>query len=281
MLVPPAHWSSRRLGETLILTSPGGGTVAYDERVRPIDSIVELVKAAPPPAGFVPVRAGPIQELVTREGEYGALMYVEGRVHDSPAELAFGFVVLDDFYSRTLGVVKDPDQFQSFRAAFVELIVGDAHMLGRVRRRRFRYTPPASWTERRSLFVSRWLAPAPSLDPRTIVVGPALPKAAGLREVILAGLFEGADPAEVLRGPSIPVSTAHGLSGERWQLGFGAVETDVVLLEDDCFLYPVRLDTRIDGPAGGEVLHDLVESIRPIPQPAEQSMATPFGHWTE
>jgi hypothetical protein len=283
VIVPPASWSARRDGETVIFTAPGAApanVILYDERLRPLDSVVELIKAAPPPAGFVPVRVGPIQEVVTREGEYGALVFIEGRMHDSFADLAFGFVILDDFYSRVRGIAIAPAIQPQFRSTIAELVIGDAHILGRARRRRFRYEPPAGWTEQRSLFESRWLAPDYPRDPRTIVVGPALPKVSGLADAILTGVLAGADPAQVLRGPYRPLLISDQLHGKQWQLRSRNVDTDVVILEDDSFVYCVRLDTSAPS-ANDEILDALVMSIRPIPPAATPSSSNPFAHWMD
>ena len=284
MITPPQGWTVERAGETVILTAPGAaaaGVIHYDERLRPIAGVLDLIKAAPPPEGFAPERAPPIQRIVTCEGEYGALLHVEGRMYDRPAEIALGFVLLDDFYARVRGVVVDPDRFDAFRAAVADLLSGDAHLLGRVRRRRVQFTPPPGWSEHRGLFESRLRPPDAPADPRAIVVGPALPKVPGLGEAILAGVLAGADPADALRGPYVPVATAHGLHGKRWPLRSAASRTDVVILEDASFVYCVRLDAGVAAPASEDVLHAVVESILPIPRTAEAPPTALFGHWFE
>ena len=85
MIIAPPDWARHWRGETLVLVAPEGeraGTVLYNERVRPVASVLDLIKTAPPPNGFAPAAMGPIREIVTREGEYGARLDIEGRVDD-------------------------------------------------------------------------------------------------------------------------------------------------------------------------------------------------------
>jgi hypothetical protein len=275
VIVASPDWTRRWRGETLVITAPEG-IVIYDERVRPVGSVLELIKAAPPPNGFAPATIGPIREIVTREGEYGARVDVEGRLEDKPATLCFGFVVFEDFYSRTLGLALDSSS--SFRTAFDDLVLGDTHILGAARRRRFRYDPPAGWREARRLFESTWLDPHST---RSLHVGPAIPKAHGLADAILASVLAGGDPAEHIRAPSSPLITAHGLTGWRWRLQFPDRDSDVVILEDDRFTHCARLDAHDAASFADDVLATLVNSIRPIPRTTEAKSTAPFMHWAD
>ena len=277
MIIAPSTWTRQWRGETLVVTAPeGAGIVMYDERVRPVASVIDLIKATPPPLGFAPATIGPIREIVTREGEFGARVDVEGRLDGAPATLCFGFVVFEDFYARTLGLVAD--RVASFRTTFDQLVLGDTHILGASRRRRFRYDPPQGWREARRLFESTWFDPEST---RSLHVGPALPKTHGLPDAILAGALAGGDPAERVRAPSLPLITARGLSGMRWRLRFADRDSDVVILEDDRFTYCARLDVRDASIAAADVLATLVDSIRPIPRMAEPSTTTAFMHWAD
>jgi hypothetical protein len=282
VLVAPPGWTAQRSSESLILLPPQGGdadAIRYDERLRPIASVIDLIKTAVPPPGFEPLRADPIQEVVTYEGEYGALVFIEGRMHGATADIAIGFVLLDDYYARIFGIAIDPVLLQRLRAIVAELVVHDTHVLGRLRRRRVRYTPPAGWTAQQALFEARW-RPAAADDPRSILVGPALPKQQGLTNAILAEALAGAKPEDVLRGPYVPLATAHGLHGRRWLLRANGIDSDVVILEDDSFVYCARLDTKTGAPAQHDVLGPLVDSIQPIPLP-RPSPTTPFANWAE
>ena len=90
MVVAPRHWLAQRRGNTLTFTAPSGeraGFIAYDERLRPLGSAIELVKADPPPSNFVPHRASPIEDVVTREGEYGAVVFRPKQVEQSQPDM--------------------------------------------------------------------------------------------------------------------------------------------------------------------------------------------------
>jgi hypothetical protein len=277
LIVAPSDWTRQWRGETLVITAPqGAGIVVYDERVRPVGSVLDLIKAAPPPNGFAPATIGPIREIVTHEGEYGARVDVEGRLEDKPATLCFGFVVFEDFYSRTLGLITEPAS--SFRTTFDELVRGDTHILGASRRRRFRYDPPAGWREARRLFESTWFDPRST---RSLHVGPAIPNARGLADTILAGVLGGGDPAERIRAPGSSLFTTHGLTGMWWRLRFADRDSDIVILEDDRFTYCARLDVRDAATAADDVLATVVDSIRPIPRTSEATSTAPFMHWAD
>jgi hypothetical protein len=281
VVVRPAHWSSQRVGDTLILAPPSGGAggvIRYDERVRPIASVIDLIKAAPPPPGFEPLHADPIQEVVTHEGEFGVLAFIEGRINGAPAALALGFVLLDDYYARVYGIATDAELLVRLRAIVADLVVHDTHVLGRLRRRRVRYDPPSGWTPQQGLFEARW-RPAAADDIRSIVVGPALPKQHGLAEAILAEALAGANPVDVVRAPYVPLETAHGLYGKRWLLHANGIDNDIVILEDDSFVYCARLDTSAGEPAKPDVLGPLVDSIQRIPKPSNAEPSTLFAYW--
>ncbi len=283
MVIAPPGWSSQRSGDSRIFLPPQGGdagAIRYDDRLRPLASGVELSKAAPPPPGFEPLRADAIQEVVTREGEFGVLAFIEGRMNGAPADLALGFVLLDDYYARVYGIATAPELLPRLRAIVAELVVHDTHALGYLRRRRYRYRPPAGWTVEQGLFEARW-RPASAEDPRAILVGPALPKTPGLADAILADALGGASPADVLRGPYVALQTPNGLHGRRWPLRANGIDSDVAILEDDAFVYTVRLDAKSGVPREPDVLAPLLDSIQPIPKPAPEPAGTPFANWAE
>jgi hypothetical protein len=267
----------------LIFAPPNGGAggvIRYDERLRPIASVIDLIKAAPPPPGFEPLHAEPIQELVTHEGEFGALVFIEGRLNGARANLALGFVLLDDYYARIYGIATDAELLVRLRAIVSELVVHDTHVLGRLRRRRVRYAPPAGWMPQQSLFEARW-RPAAADDLRSILVGPALPKQMGLADAILAEALAGANPIDVVRAPYVPLETAHGLQGKRWLLRANGIDNDIVILEDDSFVYCARLDTKTGEPPKLDVLAPLVDSIERIPRPSNDLPSTLFAYWSD
>ncbi|MGE5186492.1 MAG: hypothetical protein ACM31C_30760 [Acidobacteriota bacterium] len=246
MITPPPGWTIERTRDGLLIAPPGQGERAilrYRERLRPVRPALELVAAAPRPADFVATQTTAPKRLVTIEGEHAALVTIEGTHAGAPAVLAYGYVFLDDHYAALEGVV--PPELV---ATVEQLVVGDVHLLGRVRRRKFMYAAPPGWTVEGDAFEARWAPPDGSAR---ILVNPALPRTPGLVAQIVDKLAAGAvAPSRIV--------TRSGLEGEHYQLA----DTDLYFLADADFLYSVRGDRARDAAAA------LVDSIEPVPRPA-------------
>jgi hypothetical protein len=121
-----------------------------------------------------------------------------------------------------------------------ELVLSDAHMLG-IRRRAFRYAPPRGWSRTACAFETHHVAPDRAA---AIVVQHAWPMHS---PVVLDG---------------DPVTTSSGLTGSSLRIG----ERTIVLLHDDRYVYPIRLDGADRAP-----LLELVDSVQPIPYPRRAS----------
>ena len=101
-------WATEALPHGILMTHPGGkqvATIAYRERARPllpVGPLLHNVLARTP--RWVTERVGPVERLVTHDGEHGALVTVTGTQDGAPAHRDFGFVFGDDFFSSVGGL---------------------------------------------------------------------------------------------------------------------------------------------------------------------------------
>ena len=291
MIQPPNGWRCSHVRDSVLLTHPRGLEVAgvrYDERLRPIARVSDLVDSEAAPLGFVRARTSPIERLVTDEGEHAARVTLEGTLDDAPAELSFGFVFLDDFYSRLRAITFESAAFPEVRATVTALVRHDMHLVGRVRRRRYFYAVPPGWHGSGGLFEARWHPPDYPTNPATLLVSPAVPHVPGFGESVLSSIVGGTGEAvtQALVRPTLRVHTSAGLVGERWHLQVGDRHVYLVILQDDAFHYTVRLDARPHDVAAEQVFVTLVESIEPVPRSQEgraleTAVASATLFWTE
>jgi hypothetical protein len=285
----PPGWRAIRNREGLHLvptTAPAFAEIRYRLR-HPIEPIEVLMARKLTPPGFVVDAITPPDPLVTDEGEYAALIVVTGRLDGKRVQRDIGMVYGDDYYALLLGVAFDEARFAELTALVRTLIIGDQQMLGAQRRRRFRHVAPAGWHEQRWDFESTW-TPAGRSDV-SITTLPALPSQGASRRAVQQ-LVEQSLHAEMIvtgaSGPE-PASSRHGLAGQRWRLE-GLLDDvpcvrDVVILQDDRFIYGARLERRDTSETLGRAeLDDVVASIEPIPRPRPmRGDLNGLKHWIE
>lgn len=290
-------WSMVARNGGYTLTPPEGptcGAIRYEERLRPVLPIAALLAAAQArDPRFRVTRQRPPELLTTQEGEYAALVLLEGRLDGlaTPVQRAIGYVFGDDFYARTAGLALRADQFARFEDQVRKLVLADTHYLG-VRRRRFLFSPPPGYFGvERSLLHAYYYATDYPHDPAVICVYPAIPlamwQAADLPRHVrpIHGLS-----VESSAGP-FPRKTA-ALAGEAWELrGKGddrqATVRTLVVLHDDRYAYPLSLDVMPAHAASPEHMvrfNAVVESVQRIPgsrggpeQPVGRGV---LNHWT-
>jgi hypothetical protein len=290
MIAIAAGWTAQRRDDGLVLTRPGGATFRYTERLAPLASPRELVRAAGCPRGFVPRAFGATERLVTDEGEYGALVRVSGQVAGDDVELSFGFVFLDDHYAQLVGMATAaamaPDELHETTR---RLTSGDTHILGAVRRRRFLYQAPAGWRSRDGLFDTTWHHPGYPRHAVWMHVNPAVPDQPRLEERTIEKIL-GSDLSAAFSAPApMPVLNRHRLGGRVWHLPAAATKDrlhqQLAVLRDGTWLYLVRLFTA--EPASAEdtaTFAALVDSIEPLPRrnAASHAAACAAGsHWAD
>lgn len=258
MITPPPGWTVERTDEGILLAPPEGperALLRYIERRRPIARAIDLAQAGPVPSGFILGDTSAPKRLVTAEGEHGALVTRTGTLNGHAYVLAYAYVFLDDYYSSLEGMC-----VPELVATVEDMILGDVHLLGRVRRRRFNYAPPPGWRASADLFETKWQAPG---DTATIYVNPALPLVPGLVRGILDRFYASHVTPERF-------TTKHGLPGEHYAVG----DMHLFFLTDQDFLYSVRADH--DAHEG----RALVESIEPVPR-AQRASGEGLHFWAD
>jgi hypothetical protein len=287
-------WTTVLSGAGVILHPDGDERAArmqYEERVRPLAAarvVVDRVVARAP--RFIEIERRPAEQLVTREGEFAALVTVAGSVDGQPVQRDIGMVFGDDFHSLLSSVVVVPERFAEVTVAARALVVGDSHALG-VRRRRYLYTPPRGWQGLPRGLTTEWSPPEFPADRALLHVFPAEP-GAGAAELVdqLLGDDEAAGfVREQVLGPS-EIRALHGLSGRHWRLvGRSGPRPrairEVVVLRDTRYVYALRLETtnerRVDEHAA--TFASVAASVQPLPAPAapdERGVSQVVNHWT-
>ncbi|MCA9678536.1 MAG: hypothetical protein H6708_25920 [Kofleriaceae bacterium] len=272
MIPIPAGWARIAAPRGFQLVPPGppgSGSIQYIERLRPIASTADLVAGIGAPAGFVDAAATEVEHGVTDEGELTELHRRRGAIDGADVELHAGFVLLDDHYAQLTSVSVGAERHGALRAVVRTLLRRDAHLLGRVRRRRYRFAPPSGWRITAEAF-SAHLAPPDERDPARLHVAAALPRHPELAESTLELLCGGPRQRAAATITTTPCHTTVGLAGTRHTLDSGARRTHLVFLFDAQFAYGVRLAGGVDD-AHLPALHALLESIEPIAMPGAPS----------
>jgi len=114
MIPRPAGWSWEARGE-LVLAAPADGKsvgyVTYVERRRPLARVSAVVAELERDFRFRMTRVGVPERLVTAEGEYGAVVTVDGLLLEAPVQHTLGFVFMDDSFSVIDGLALHPGHF--------------------------------------------------------------------------------------------------------------------------------------------------------------------------
>ncbi|MCE9572192.1 MAG: hypothetical protein K8W52_03465 [Deltaproteobacteria bacterium] len=286
MIAPPEGWHARVHDDGLVLTAaegPAAGVMYYAERVRPLATVRDVIAAYPAPPGFVLAHREPIERLLTDEGEHAAMVALVGTIDGAPVERVFGFVFGDDYYARLVAVTASPAHFAAVRATVRALVRADYHVLGK-RRRRYAYATPAGFQPVAGWFDTTWYPLDYPARATSIVVAAALPQQRGLRDALVAAA-EQRRPSASGALPE-PLGTPQRLAGRLYTLApHEGLRTWLALLEDDAYIYPVRLDTRAtETQPELEAFAAVIASIEPVPQPRATIDTTAFGdavgHWT-
>jgi len=284
MIAPPPGWAVTRRADCLILLPPDGsfGSIEYREIVRPVLDVTALVdnELARDP-GFVADAVGAPVSLVTHEGEFAALVTASGHVGGRSAQRDLGFLLTDDYYACTNGLALVSDRFAELTRTVRALVETDSHMLG-ARRRRFRYLPPPGWQRSPFGLATHWYSPEPSRAGAVITVWPASPIAGGATGMVESLVEQaGSSPQFAVQdrwGP-YPVTARSGLHGSGWDIvgsppGGQVRRRTIVVLEDDRYVYPARLEVILKGPSyeACGAFFALIASAQPIPRGRDEAV---------
>jgi hypothetical protein len=274
MIDVPRGWSQELRESGLVLLPPGGwevGGLRYAERVRPIASFAEIVRGLPVPAAWIAGEHGPVERLVTGEGEHAAMQRIDGTFAGLPLRRFVGIVLGDDFYSLLVGQSRDPARHEELEALFRHTLFGDRLALG-VRRRRFDYRAPAGWQGLAADHLhAQFLPPGAPRDPSRLTVFPAFPQAPRLAADLVQTSF-----GQVPVAGKQPM-LAGGLAGHRFvaHAGFGLLD-ELVVLEDATHVYALGFRGLAEHRA---VFEEVVASVRPLPGRHAAPAKASFDHW--
>ena len=279
-------WQRRCSADATLLIHPAGafaGAVHYQERVRPLQRMPELIARALSLRPMLVVdRIEPSARLVTMEGEYAGHAVIRGHIDGQPAECHVAAVFAEDFQSLLQGVVTQPALFAEFADAVRSLVVLDSHGLG-LRRRRFLYAVPAGWQGLRRSFSAEWLPAGFPRDATSITVFPANPLSVPGSELLQHMLNEerqqGADiTVEPLPLPS--VASLFSIVHQRLIIkrpDRGPVYRQWAALSDSQYSYVAQLESlQPEGLARhSDAFLTLLRTIEPLPRPASPPVAGP------
>lgn len=294
MLQLPSEWITH-FGANLVTTYPPdlGARFRYYERVVPQPSFSAIVgRALQNDPLFRAQSFGEMARIVTREGEYGAFVSIDGEREGSRAMKFVGAVFLDEFATALDGIALVPQHFSTVEDRFVELLLSDEQGLTR-RQRRFFYVPPPTWHGLPSGPTANWYPLDFPNNLTNIVVPPALAvDGDGARELEQAiaqcalGLaIEGTKRGELIandvRGTHVYM---HGLRAGRKE----SIHRELAAFVLNGVLYRMRLETtnvaKLDHLR--EVFRAVATSFRPLPSPEERRIGRPFvttsnifDHW--
>ncbi|MCA9675394.1 MAG: hypothetical protein H6709_05280 [Kofleriaceae bacterium] len=297
MITPPAHWTLHHGTHLVTLYPPGGGgRIRVYERIRPVRRLSELVAyVVERDPAFRITGLRDATEVITTEGEHGAWVRVVGRRDDVPAVRFVGAVFADEFALAIDTLVAVRDRSSLLEATSRELLLGTSLRLG-VRRRRYRYTPPADWSVIPSGLTANWYPPDFPGNQTNLVVHPAEPSTDEPDVIFDRFLAAERDRGLVGEGAideSALVSVG-GLSGRRWSFqGTLAskqvpMHCELVAFTAAPYVYAMRLEsTALERVAEHrELLSAVARSALPVPKPGSQAgfgtMPPPvdlFGHW--
>lgn len=286
MIFAPNGWTTDASTGVVRFVAPGGinaGLIEYSERQRPVRLLSSLITQGPIITGFLGHKVGPIQRVITKEGEYGAIVEIDGEFQGLAARGVLACVFGDDFYNRIAGVASH----ESDRIGYIVLDIArsDAQFFGRRRRRRFVYAPPAGWQALHVNLETTWFPSDYPGHAASITVQPAMPNEFGVRAALCAALME-----DVTLGSSGDVRLApenrFGLRGELWRREYPREQglpwlLEVIILCDDSFCYPFRY-LGLSDERDRDLFFNVIGSAEPIPTAeAFQGSALAVAHWNE
>jgi hypothetical protein len=296
-MIPHTPGWSWQLRHDAIWTAPpegkAAGIIRYIERARPLARVRDVVKTLERDHRFRIVRTSQPERVITREGEYGAIVTVDGLLLEAPVQRTVAMVFLDDYYSLIDGLslqtahnVRVADQVRN-------LALNDAHWLGTLRRRRFYYVPPPGWEGVAGLLHAFWFPRDYPANPSMLRVLPALPVYRGsqgfIEDLAYDQLASGPGFALETKSEARPIVTASRIPGSAWDglgtQGGAASYRDISILEDGQFAYAVTLESPPERREDNLVLlRKVIESIESIPtvgQVVTQESEKSMGHWVE
>ena len=263
------RWHRQDLGVVLYSRDGSNSTIRIRSRQAPLIPPPSVISTLVDELQIADSKLSPYEGFVTVEGEFGTLVGVSGVANGLHVELCVAILFGDDWYTTIEGVASPP-QITSVRATVHELAQMYSLGLGAIRRRRYRYMPPAGWVCRTRGLIDEWHLPGSSASISVFPSRPLVETAAGavdraLHELVLGDFVATSDR-------EAPLETAQFETGlARFVVGQSAgkpVHHDVAVLQDDRYYYVSRLQTPAETlSATRAIFSALVETIEPLPRP--------------
>ncbi len=295
MIPFPAHWIQHHGVELATAYPPDqGARFRFFERWQPqpgFAAIVERVLASDPALRVHSI--GETLRVVTREGEYGAWVAVEGQRDGSEAMRFIGAVFLDHFAAVLDCVAVKPHHFAELRQMSFDLLRASTfHLVGRPRP--FFYVPPPRWQPIIAGAATTWYPPEFPAHLSTI----AVPHAQVIELAADAATASAFDEAG--RGLTVASSTrdelvsASGVTGAYLRLhghreGREApIYRELAMFVVAPYAYRFRLETGVEERVTEtrELFRAVAASFRPLPSFEETRLgrafarpANTFDHW--
>jgi hypothetical protein len=284
------NWMKWSDADGFTLLHPRGaaaGEICVRRRARPVRSAEEVV--AEMVRGFAgigsDVSAGPVEDVITDEGEHAALFTLCGRVDGAPRQVTVGVIYCDDErVLKVIGLARDARVFDEVARETRTLVETLELGLGELRRRAPRVAAPEGWTRVRLDDTEIFCAED---KPRVrIVLHLARPLSARARTGARLNLALDAVLPLIERGstPAARVANRHGLVGERYRTRVDGRVVDTVLLMDERFAYQLRFERPADATdleQDEAAFTRFVHELAPIPRPARAVAGGAVGHWVD
>ncbi|MGE0400144.1 MAG: hypothetical protein AB7T06_25740 [Kofleriaceae bacterium] len=296
MIARPAGWLAVPGVRTQTLVAPEGPDAAgirYTERARPLRRMRDIIADwQRRKAKVTDMVVGPIERLVTVEGEHAAFVTIDGAFDARRVQASLGVVFGDDFFALLEGFALRAELFSAIAAKVRELTIADRHMLGH-RRRRYEHASPEGWQAIVRGYTTDWIAPGYPLRSGMMVTYAATPVEPS-DEVVVAALVaraieRGFGPERAATTKEIETTTGlAGVISEAIVSGHGGrVLRSFVTLTEGRYLYSCELLARTEAewPAHQDAFARLWRSIVPIPRPPPTAVTSAsaglFEFWAD
>ena len=278
-------WRIAQTADGVILSPPEGpelGTIQIRENQRPLVTVARLFATEN-------VECGPLERLITCEGELAAVQIQRGAGADGRAFVrCLGAVVGDDLYTVIDAHTMVSERFSFFEHAARAFTFYMSLGLGYRRQRRFEYWTPVGWSGVARGLDAVWMPPGfPGVSARITVhaAQPVGASATDLRDSIIKRLELSGLSSIKVGDAERRLTEGSPLNGLAWR-ATGSEEgirkhVDVVVLEDERFLYPLELVASAEHIGETRAVFDyLVYTSRGIPVPPAAPPTSTVLLWT-
>lgn len=284
------NWMRRLTHDGVVFYPPEGRAAAWlrvYERLRPIKSLRELRASQLSGLGLPDAKLDDVKRVVTNEGEHGATYTITSAAEK--LTISYGVVYGDDFFTVLEGVAVAPELAENLVHTTGALVRSMPLFLGKLRRRRYAYTPPAGWQAVVKEHSVSWYPMDFPKNRAVIRVFDAVPARDTPGTVLTRRLFD--DPQSELTAVTdtsmFAVLTDTGLSGvtevTRGSWSDGSPSAMIrVTLNDTSYAYNMRLETSEPSiTAASKVFEAVIRSVEPVPTAPGSENAGRLIHWAE